>query len=61
MEIKGLTHKMKNRVREHGKDWYIYKQSDMPQYVAISPEKHKEKVEPYIIWVLIGKDIEVVK
>jgi len=61
MKIKPLTHKMKNKVREHGPYWEPlltpYARKDL---LLISPMCHLGVDEPYCVWVMPGKDIEVV-
>lgn len=59
IRIKGLTHKMKNRIREHGNEWHVVKQGAMSGDWLITPKPHLLKDEPYMIWVTRGKDIEV--
>jgi hypothetical protein len=60
MKIKGLTHKMKNRIRAHGNEWDVY-HDGMPGEFCITPKSHKGKPQPYMRWVRIGVDIELVK
>lgn len=61
MRIKPLTHKMKNRVREHGDEWdlMIRDTNGFVEYWLISPATHRGKSEPYAVWVVEYKDIEV--
>jgi hypothetical protein len=56
--IKALTHKMKNRIKEHGDKWCIVGQADMD--LQITPIKDLNSLQPYSIWIRVGKDIEIV-
>lgn len=60
MKIEPLTHKMKNRVREHGDEWGLLKSSrdtDGDLVFLITPEHHLERLEPYCVWVKNFKDV----
>jgi hypothetical protein len=57
IRINPLTHKMKNRVREHGDEWVILDAaSDV--YLCITPLTHLNESKPYMRWVSLGKDID---
>ncbi len=56
--IKGLTHKMKNRIREHGNMWVIT--TTKKDEVLMTPEDHLGKEYGYKTWAIPGKDFEEV-
>lgn len=58
MKIRGLTHKMKNRIREHGDDWDVL-QEKQGEYLIV-PWSHSHRYDPYMVWVTPGKDIQIV-
>lgn len=58
MKIKPLTLKMKNRVREHGDDWYIVFRDERAGLICISPERHRGTYMPYMAWVKPGRDVD---
>lgn len=58
LRICGITHKMKNRIREHGDLWDILQ--DSGGMLLISPASHRGKKEPYMAWVFFGKDVNLV-
>lgn len=60
--IKGLTHKTKNRVRNHGEGWIVLKKADANKRMVLLQEiDPKDVYEPYCFWGEIGMDFEVVK
>lgn len=56
--IRGLTQKMKNRIREHGNTWVITQTKK--NEVLMTPEDHLGKEYGYMTWATPGKDFEEV-
>lgn len=56
--IEGLTHKMKNRITNHGKTWIVTNQ--LGDEYNLQPEHQKFPDYPYCCRVTIGKDFKVV-
>jgi hypothetical protein len=50
-EITPLTHKAKNRVRNHGEFWEVAKQAGR-DFLLIPVRRH----DSYACWMLVGKD-----
>ena len=57
--IKGITHKMKNRIQEHGPIWMVENKED--KRLMITPVNPIDHEFPYSTWVLVGIDIEIVE
>lgn len=57
--IRGITHKMKNRVREHGSIWMVEKKNE--KRLMITPVNPVDREFPYSAWVLVGTDIEIIE
>jgi uncharacterized protein YvpB len=59
IKIKSLTHKMKNRVGNHGNIWTIDMESE--GQVSIYPTPQKDHPRRYECWVTEGKDFEILE
>lgn len=61
IKIRGLTAKMKSKVKEFGPWWNAQTQLRPGEEVLITTTKgvHDGGREPYGIWVRVGQDIEV--
>lgn len=59
VKIKGKTHKMKNRIREHGDIWVIQKEEGSK--LLMTPLQVRDADFHYAAWLDKNKDIEIVK
>lgn len=63
LRIKPLTHKMKNRVREHGDIWNVrpalWVRDTKEINITVPPNSGEDY--KYGIWVTPGKEVEIVE
>lgn len=61
IRIKGISRKMKNKIKEHGDIWNL--KTILGDYRMIETLKpvHNEGKYPYGIWAKLGEDIEVLE
>jgi hypothetical protein len=60
IKIKPLTLKMKNRVKEHGENWEVIDWGTTTDFILIMPSAIKNPDKPYMKWVVLGKDVEII-
>lgn len=60
VKIKHLTHKMRNRISNHGDIWVIDMTSDDGR-VSMYPLPQGDHPRRYECWVTEGKDFEIVE
>jgi hypothetical protein len=58
--IRGLTHKTKNRIRNHGEEWVLIRKGEFEQHLFMETDPKKPD-QPYCFWGQVNIDFEVKK
>ncbi len=58
LQIKGLNHKTKNRIRNHGKFWFVARICN--PWILLQEASPKDPSTPYCFWGALGGDFEII-